>query len=109
MPRLEGKVAIVTGAASGIGQATADLFRSEGSEIYLKSIFNYVPVNQACTFEYLTLAARRRGEVLLGIQRYVDDPAQKYGIVLNPSTEFRRTPFVAGQKDRLIVLAEDDG
>jgi hypothetical protein len=84
-----------------------DLFQSDGSEIYLKPLDFYVPAGQQTTVEYLVLAAKARGEVLMGVQRYVDDPARKYGLLLNPLD--RRTPFLPGAGDRVVVLAEDDG
>lgn len=84
-----------------------DLFRSEGSEIYLKDMASYVAPGQATTFEQLILIAKARGEVALGYQSAVEDPGKRYGIVLNPAD--RTTPISTKPGDRLIVLAEDDG
>ena len=84
-----------------------DLFSSEGSEIYLKDLSLYVQPGQTTTFEQLIVAAKARNEVALGVQVEVEDPAQRYGIVLNPKD--RRVPIVPKRGDRLIVLAEDDG
>jgi NAD(P)-dependent dehydrogenase (short-subunit alcohol dehydrogenase family) len=38
MRRLEGRIALVTGAAAGIGRATAQLFAEEGAHVYLADV-----------------------------------------------------------------------
>jgi hypothetical protein len=86
-----------------------DLFRSEGSEIYLKDLALYVPPGQTVTFEWLILAAKARGEVALGVQVYENDAAAHFGLVLNPPAAMRQKPITPKPGDRLVVLAEDDG
>jgi len=84
-----------------------DLFRSEGSEVYLKDLALYAPPGSIVTFDHLILAAKARGEVALGLQVLTADASKRYGIALNPLQ--RRAPFTPKPGDRLIVLAEDDG
>src|SRR5262245_66476812 len=38
MKRLEGRIALVTGAASGIGRATARVLAEEGAHVYLADV-----------------------------------------------------------------------
>lgn len=38
MGRLKGKIAVVTGAGSGIGSATAELFAAEGAHVYVTDV-----------------------------------------------------------------------
>ena len=40
MKKLQGKVAVVTGAASGIGRAMADRFVAEGMKVVLADVEN---------------------------------------------------------------------
>ncbi|MEO7093816.1 MAG: hypothetical protein ABI175_11235 [Polyangiales bacterium] len=86
-----------------------DLFQSDGSEIYIKDIGCYVPLGQPTTFENLVLAAKKRNEVAMGMQIYVEDAEKRYGMVLNPPAAQRTASFVPKKGDRLVVLAEDDG
>jgi voltage-gated potassium channel Kch len=83
----------------------ADLFDSDGSEIYLKPIEHYVPLNRDVTFATLVYAARCRGETAIGyrIQAESTKPPT-HGVALNPPKYVRE---MFSQGDRVIVLAED--
>lgn len=52
--RLKGKVAIITGATSGIGRVTAELFCSEGADLILVARAKPRPADQVdCAFEFV--------------------------------------------------------
>jgi Trk K+ transport system NAD-binding subunit len=81
----------------------ADLFDSDGSEIYLKPAADYVRLGVEVTFATLVEAARRRGEVVIGYRRPGDRPGEAETII-NPA---KAVPVTLGPRDRLIVIAED--
>ncbi|MFH0866938.1 MAG: potassium transporter TrkA [Bacteroidota bacterium] len=83
-----------------------DLLRSEGSEIYLKSIGNYVKPGLPVDFYTVLEAGRRKSQVAFGyrIDKFKDDPEKNYGVVINPDKPAKIT---FAPNDKLIVLAED--
>jgi hypothetical protein len=82
-----------------------DLISSDGSELYLKSVSEYVEPGVPLTFHTVLEAARRRGEVAVGyrLEAEAGDPATSYGLHLNPLKSERVT---FAERDSLIVLAE---
>lgn len=82
-----------------------DLFYPEGSEIYLKPVFDYVSTGEPVNFYTVIEAARSKGEVALGyrLSKDANDPLKAFGVVLNP---VKSKEVIYSPTDRLVVLAE---
>jgi voltage-gated potassium channel Kch len=84
----------------------ADLFASEGSELYLRPAADYVRLDRPINFYTVVESARRRGYVAVGYRLHVNatDPEKAYGVVVNPD---KPKTITFTQADRIIVLAEE--
>ncbi len=84
----------------------ADLFRSEGSEIYLKPADNFVKLDTPVNFYTIVEAARRRSEVAIGyrLRAEANDASKAYGVRVNPK---KSDTITLGAHDKVIVLAEN--
>lgn len=78
-----------------------DIFDSDGSEIYLRPVSDYVAIGKPMTYWHLVDAARRRGEVAVGY-RLASDTG--HGVRVNPP---KNDHVTFGAEDRVIVVAEN--
>jgi hypothetical protein len=74
-----------------------ELFRADGSELYMRPASDYLRPGAATTFRTLVEAARRRGEVAVGYRA-------GGRVTINPRKSER---LALGDADRVVVLAEE--
>jgi ion channel POLLUX/CASTOR len=83
-----------------------DIFDPDGSEIYLKSVNDYVEIDRPVNFYTVVEAAKQRGESAIGYRRKADagNVARSYGVVINPAKD---QPITFTPEDVIILLAEN--
>lgn len=102
MKRLEGKIALITGAARGIGEAIARAFVHEGARVYLSDINDALGAQTAATLgelaSYLHLDVREEQDwisaaaLLLGAHGGVDVVVNNAGITGFEDGDFAHDP-----------------
>jgi len=89
MPRLEGKIAVITGGSSGIGLATAKRFVKEGA--------------------YVFITGRRQAELDKAAAEIGSNVTAVKGDVANPNDLDRLYQTVAAKKGKLDILFANAG
>ena len=102
MPKLDGRVAVVTGASSGIGEATAEALAAEGATV----------VVAARREERLADLAKRieeGGGKVLAATCDVTDEAQAHGLIRRAEDEFGRVDILVNNAGVMLLSTVGKG
>ncbi len=102
MPKLDGKVAVITGASSGIGEATAEALAAEGATV----------VVAARREERLTDLAKRieeNGGRVLAAACDVADEGQAHGLIRKAEEEFGRVDILVNNAGVMLLSTVGKG
>lgn len=109
--RLEGKVALITGGAAGIGKATAQVFAREGAKVVIcdvsEELGNELVKNLGPDARFYKVDVTNRDAV----QQWVDDVVAQYGrvdILVNNAGITRDAQFVKVKDGELVKQMSED-
>ena len=102
MPKLDGKVAVVTGASSGIGEATAEALAAEGATVV-------VAARREDRLAELTKKIEDNGGRVLAAACDVTDEAQAHGLVRKAEEEFGRVDILVNNAGVMLLSKVEKG
>ena len=102
MPKLDGKVAVVTGASSGIGEATAEALAAEGATVV-------VAARREERLADLTKRIEEGGGKVLAATCDVTDEAQTHGLIRRAEDEFGRVDILVNNAGVMLLSTVGKG
>ena len=102
MPKLDGKVAVVTGASSGIGEATAEALAAEGATVV-------VAARREERLTDLTKRIEESGGKVLAATCDVTDEAQAHGLIRQAEDEFGRVDVLVNNAGVMLLSTVGKG
>ena len=102
MPKLDGKVAIVTGASSGIGEATAEALAAEGAAVV-------VAARREERLADLATRIEERGGRVLAATCDVADEGQAHGLIRKAEEEFGSVDILVNNAGVMLLSTVGKG
>lgn len=102
MGKLDGKVAVITGASSGIGEATAEALAAEGATVV-------VAARREERLEDLAKRIEERGGRVLAAACDVADEGQAHGLIRKAEDEFGRVDILVNNAGVMLLSAVGKG
>ena len=102
MPRLQGKVAVVTGASSGIGEATAEALAAEGAAVVAAA-------RREDRLADLAGRIKEAGGKVLAAACDVADEGQAHGLIRKAEQEFGRVDILVNNAGVMLLSTVGKG
>ena len=102
MAKLDGKIAVVTGASSGIGAATAEALAAEGASVVIAA-------RREDRLADLTQRIEGNGGKVLAAACDVTDEAQAHGLIRKAEDEFGRVDILVNNAGVMLLSAVGKG